>query len=58
MKRVRVEIGFYLGDTGEYHAAGKEIEVSEDVIERAKAINPNMLTVLGEAKKPRAKKAE
>mgnify|MGYP003305422255 FL=1 len=56
MKRVRVLIPFILGDTGELLKAGKEVEVTEDQLKRIQALSPNMVEVLGDAKKPRAKK--
>ena len=56
MKRVRVLIPFILGDTGELLKAGKEVEVTEDQLKRIQAVSPNMVEVLGDAKKPRAKK--
>jgi len=56
MKRVRVLIPFILGDTGELWNAGKEDNLTDDQLARVKAISPNMVEVLGEAKKPRAKK--
>ena len=61
MKRVRVLIPFKDGATGTVLEAGKEVELADETIAKAKAININMLLVLGEAeekapKKPRAKK--
>ena len=56
MKKVRVLIPFILGDTGELLKADKEVEVTEDQLRRIQALSPNMVEVLGEAKKPRAKK--
>lgn len=56
MKKVRVLVPFILGDTGEYLKAGKEVEVTDDQLARIKAVSPNMVEVLGDAKKPRAKK--
>ena len=56
MKRVRVLIPFILGDTGELLKAGKEVEVTDDQLKRIQALSPNMVEVLGDAKKPRAKK--
>lgn len=58
MKKVRVLVPFILGDTGELLKAGKEVDVTEDQLARIKAISPNMVEVLGDAKKPRTKKAE
>lgn len=58
MKRVRVLIPFILGDTGELLKAGKEVDLTDDQLARVEAISPNMVEVLGEAKKPRAKKSE
>lgn len=58
MKKVRVLVPFILGDTGELLKAGKEVEVTEDQLARIKAVSPNMVEVLGDAKKPRTKKAE
>ena len=48
MKRCRAEVDFILGDTGEMIKAGRVIDLSDDVINRAKKINSNMLTVLGD----------
>jgi len=56
MKRVRVLIPFILGDTGELLKAGKEVDVTADQLKRIQAISPNMVEVLGDAKKPRTKK--
>jgi hypothetical protein len=56
MKRVRVLIPFILGDTGELLKEGKEVDVTADQLSRIQAISPNMVEVLGDAKKPRAKK--
>ena len=50
MKRVRVLIPFIVGETGKLLKAGKVTTLSEDVIARALAINPNMLEVLGDVK--------
>lgn len=58
MKKVRVLVPFILGDTGELLKAGKEVEVTEDQLARIKAVSPNMVEVLGDAKKPRTKKAD
>lgn len=56
MKKVRVLVPFILGDTGELLKEGKEVEVTEDQLARIQAISPNMVEVLGDAKKPRTKK--
>lgn len=56
MKKCRVLVPFILGDTGELLKAGKEVDLTDDQLARVKAISPNMVEVLGEAKKPRAKK--
>ena len=56
MKKVRVLVPFILGDTGELLKAGKEVDVTEDQLARINAISPNMVEVLGDAKKPRTKK--
>lgn len=56
MKRVRVLIPFILGDTGELLNAGKEVDLTDEQLARVKAVSPNMVEVLGEAKKPRTKK--
>jgi hypothetical protein len=56
MKKVRVLVPFILGDTGELLKAGKEVEVTDDQLFRIQALSPNMVEVLGDAKKPRAKK--
>lgn len=56
MKKVRVLVPFILGDTGELLKEGKEVEVTDDQLRRIQAVSPNMVEVLGEVKKPRAKK--
>jgi hypothetical protein len=56
MKKVRVLVPFILGDTGELLKEGKEVDVTDDQLRRIQAVSPNMVEVLGEAKKPRAKK--
>ena len=56
MKKVRVLVPFILGDTGELLKAGKEVDVTDDQLRRIQALSPNMVEVLGETKKPRAKK--
>ena len=56
MKTVRVLVPFITGDTGELLNEGKEVEVTDDQLRRIQAVSPNMVEVLGEAKKPRAKK--
>lgn len=60
MKLVRVLIPFVESATGKLHNVGDEVNVSDETISKALAINPNMLLVLGEAKaKPKTKaKAE
>lgn len=58
MKRCRAEVDFILGDTGEMIKAGTEIDLSDDVINRAKKINSNMLTVLGDAPKKKTTKSK
>lgn len=50
MKLVKVLNPFMEAETGKLHKVGDEVNVSEDIIDRALAINPNMLLVLGEAK--------
>lgn len=58
MKKVKVLVPFILGDTGELLKEGKTVDVTENQLERINAISPNMVEVLGDAKKPRTKKTE
>ena len=58
MKKCRVLIDFILGDTGELMKAGREIELTLDQLKRVQALSPNMVEVLGDVKKPRAKKED
>lgn len=51
MKRVRVLIPFHLAATKTDHVAGDEIVVSDEQLARIRAINVNMVEVLGEVKK-------
>lgn len=58
MKKVKVLVPFILGDTGELLEEGKTVDVTENQLERINAVSPNMVEVLGDAKKPRTKKTE
>lgn len=56
MKLVKVLIPFREAEAGKLHKVGDEVNVSEDTINRALAINPNMLLVLGDAKADKPKR--
>jgi pyridoxal/pyridoxine/pyridoxamine kinase len=58
MKKCRVLIDFILGDTGELMRVGRVIELTLDQLKRVQALSPNMVEVLGDVKKPRAKKED
>lgn len=58
MKKCKVLIDFILGDTGELMKVGKIIELTEEQLDRVKRLSPNMVEVLGDVKKPRAKKED
>ena len=58
MKKCRVLIDFILGDTGELMKVGKIIELTDDQLKRVQKLSPNMVEVLGDVKKPRAKKED
>lgn len=58
MKRVRVLIPFHRSATNTDQIPNDIIEVSEEELARINAISVNMVEVLGEAKKPRAKKTQ
>lgn len=58
MKKVKVLVPFILGDTGELLTAGKTVEVTDSQLKRIQEVSPNMVEVLGDAKKPRTKKAD
>jgi hypothetical protein len=60
MKKVRVYIPFIDGETGVMHESDSEPILSESTIERALAISPNMLVVLGdvETEKPKKRKTK
>ena len=53
MKRVKVLVPFIDGETGIQHKADTEAALSEETIDRALAINVNMLLVLGDAEEPK-----
>ena len=63
MKRVRVEIPFHRLQTDTDQIHGDEIVVSDEELARIRAVNINMVSILGEAteqavpepKKPRAR---
>ena len=56
MLRVEVLIPFHLIATDTDHVPGDIIEVSAEQLARILAVNPNMVLVLGEVKKPKTKK--
>lgn len=62
MKLVKVLIPFTDKVTGELHKADSEIELSEERIAEIKAVNANMVSVIGEVqekpKKTSRKKTE
>lgn len=49
MKRVKVLIPFHLSDTNTDHVPNDEITVTDEQLTRIRAINVNMVLVLGEA---------
>lgn len=51
MKRVKVLIPFVDKATGTAYKANDEIELSDERVAEVKAVNPNMLLVLGEKPK-------
>lgn len=55
MKRVRVLIPFQDKVTGKYYDVGDNIEVSEDRLAEIKAVNINMVLVIGDVKKTTAR---
>lgn len=55
MKSVRVLIPFTDKETGKTYAVDDVIELTDSRIESIKAVNPNMVLVLGEADKPKRK---
>ena len=58
MKKCRVLTEFILGDTGELMKVDKVIELTEEQLKRVQALSPNMVEVLGDVRKPRAKKED
>lgn len=55
MKKVQVLRAFHLSDTDKDYAPGDIITVSDEALARIKAINVNMVLVIGEVRK-RSKK--
>ena len=61
MKRVEVLIPFHMAATDTDHVCGDIIEVSEEQLAKIRAINVNMVSVLGdaeEAEKPAKRKSK
>lgn len=58
MKQVKVLIPFTDKVTGVVHKVNDEIELSDERIADIKAVNVNMLEIIGEVKKPKKKKTE
>ena len=53
--RVEVLLPFHMAATDTDHVPGDIIEVSEEQLAKIRAINVNMVLVLGEAEKPKKK---
>ena len=59
MKRVKVLLPFYSKATGEFQEPDDIIEVTEEQLSAIKAVNVNMVLVLGDVEeKPKAKKTK
>ena len=56
MKLVKVLLPFRLKDTNTDHVVGDEIKVTDEQLAKIKAININMVKVLGEAEEEKPKK--
>lgn len=56
MLRTEVLIPFHRRETDTDHVPGDVIEVSESELARIRAVNVNMVLVLGEAEEPKPKK--
>ena len=56
MKRVKVLIPFHLKATNTDHVPGDEITVSDEQLARIRAINVNMVLVLGDAEEAKPKR--
>jgi hypothetical protein len=52
MKRVEVLLPFHMIATNTDHVPGDVIEVSDEQLTKIKAVNVNMVNVLGEADEP------
>lgn len=58
MKRVQVLIPFYMKATNTEHIPGDIIEVSEETLDKIKAVNVNMVQVLGDVEEVIEEKSE
>ena len=58
MLRVKVELPFHRKETDTLVEWGDVIVVSEEELQRIKAINVNMVSVLGEEPQPRKRKTK
>ena len=58
MLRVEVEIPFHRRETDTDCDRGDVIEVSEEELARILAVNVNMVSVVGEAEKPKRRKSK
>lgn len=58
MLKVKVELPFHRAETDKDCIPGDEIIVSEEELARIKAVNINMVSVLGEATQPRKRKTK
>ncbi len=57
MKLVKVLIPFHLSDTKKDYVANDKIEVTDEQLTKIKAVNVNMVEVLGEVEEKPKKKA-
>jgi hypothetical protein len=58
MLKVKVELPFHRAETDKDLKPGDEIIVSEEELARIRAVNINMVSVIGEATQPRKRKTK
>lgn len=53
MKKVMINIDFIDAHTGKRHKAGNKEKMSEDRVTEIRAVNPDLITVIGSVEEPK-----
>lgn len=54
MKKVMINIDFIDAETGKVRKAGTKVNLAEERVAEIRAVNPDLITVIGTVEKPQA----